>query len=87
MFGHGTQCVLRRDTLVCAQRHTALGQAAHCAPDGFQHIRRQDGRVLMESEPDAPVKRRTRRTDARCSFQTKIPDVRVSPVVYMRDEK
>ena len=41
----------------------------------------------MESEPDAPVKRRMRRTDARCSFQTKIPDVRVSPVVYMRDEK
>ena len=87
VHGHRAQRGFRRDALIRAERHAALCHAVDCAPDRAQHVRRQHGRVLMEGKRDAPVERGLCRADAARPLEAEVFDMRVAPLVHMRDEK
>lgn len=78
----------RTGTRSCGPQHRPLlCNAVHCAPYSLQHVRLDNGRILMERITEALCARRGRGADARRAFRSEILEMHVAPMVYMSHKK
>ena len=85
--GHGAQSIQDRNALLRPQHRPLLCNAVHCAPYSLQHVRLDNGRILMERITEALCARRGRGADARRAFRSEILEMHVAPMVYMSHKK